>query len=150
MENLEERKQPVVLNPENAFEFNIARGLKELIDDRDMFYHIEVRDDLLSIRKEGYNTSTLESVEYDMSKLIENEILHQKRDAIREAYAYTFGKTGDLKSRFAILQSKMFADSHDGSSHAFYHDRTGKYPEAEIVAPFKEELVNAEKTGMHR
>ncbi len=69
MKNLEGRKELVVLNPENAFEFEIARGLKELIDDRDNFYHIEVRGDLLSIEKQGYNTPTLESVEYDMSQL---------------------------------------------------------------------------------
>ena len=139
MENLEERKQPVVLNPENAFEFDIARGLKELINDRDSFYHIEVRDDLLSIGKQGYNTPTLESVEYDMSQLAENEVLNQKKDAIREAYMYTFAKTGDLAKA-----------THE---HAFYHDRTGKYPEEEIVAAIKAmnpELVNEERIGIYR
>jgi len=150
MENLERRKQPVVLNSENAFEFDIARGLKELIDDMDSFYHIEVRDDLLTIEKQGYNTPSLASVQYDMSQLVKNEVLDQKKDAIREAYMYTFSKTGDLKSRVDALESKMFADSHDGASHAFYHDRTGKYPESEIVAPFREEFVKDEKIGMHR
>lgn len=139
MENLEGKKQPVVLNSENAFEFDIARGLKELNDDRDKFYHIEVRGDLLSIGKQGYNTPTLESVEYDMSQFAENEVLNQKKDAIREAYMYTFVKTGDLKK--------------STNEHAFYHDRTGKYPEEEIVAAIKSmnpDLLKDEKNGMHR
>lgn len=139
MENLESKKEPVVLNPENAFEFDIARGLRELIDDKDNFYHIEVRGDLLTVGKQGYNTPTLESVEYDMSQLAENEVLNQKKDAIREAYMYTFAKTGDLNK--------------SANPHAFYHDRTGKYPEEEIVAAIKKlnpELIKEESTGMHR
>jgi len=150
MENLEEKKQTVILDPETAFEFEVARNLKKFLDDREMFYHIEVLDDLLSIRKEGYNTPPLDSIEFDMSQLIEDDLINHKFEAIREAYAYTFAKTRDLMSRVATLENKPFADSHDGASHAFYHDRTGKYPESEIAATFIKKQVNDENFGMHR
>lgn len=154
MENLESKKEPLVLNPENAFEFDVARGLKELIDDRDSFYHIEVRDNILSIRKEGYNTPALSSVEYDMSQLVKNEYIDQKKDAIRTAYSYTFSKVGDLIPRMTTLKSEMFADTHNGAKHAFYHDRTGEYPEYDIAAAIgftnPDLFKDKENTGMHR
>ncbi|MBR3162128.1 MAG: hypothetical protein IKF19_05300 [Bacilli bacterium] len=125
------------LNPESVFEFTVAGKLKELMDDSDCFYHIEVRDDNLSIEKQGYNTPGLGSVTFDMSQLVENELFNQKLDAIRTAYTYTFSKTGDLQKRVDDVISHSTYGGETPSAHAFYHDRTGKYSEDKIVSLVK-------------
>lgn len=41
--------------------------------------------------------------------------------------------TDDIINRVKTITMNPNADSHWGANHAFYNDRTGKYPEHKIV-----------------
>lgn len=132
MANINKR---VILESEGSFEFEIAKNLKEFIDNSYYFYHIYYLDDILRIEKQGYNTGCLDFREFDLTNLLENELIeNEKKSAIMMAYAYTFQKTKDFISRVSVIKREKVADTHNGSSHAFYHDGTGKYPEYKIVS----------------
>ena len=130
-------KTIISLDSEKPFEYDVVKAINGLIDDKSLFYHIEVTEKGFCIEKQGYNTPALESVEFDTTQLINNEAFQQTRDAIVSAYQYTFAKTGDLESRLSVIDRQPLADTHNGSSHSFYHDRTGKYAESDIVARIK-------------
>ena len=127
---------PIVLDPKKAFEFDVRAGVKNLIkkedgrNDIDAFYHIFVYEDKITIEKQGYNIPTYKMVEFDMSQLSEN----QKFDAVRAAYSSTFFTTHELVSRVSTVMENSLADSHNGASHTFYHDRTAKWRESEIAS----------------
>jgi len=124
----------VKLDPTRAFQFDIVKVIHDLIDNKSDFYHINVTENSIVVEKQGYNTATIQSVTFDTTELVNDEYFTQTADAIFAAYQYTFGKTGDLNSRVGVIRDRSIADSHLGSSHAFYHDRTGKYPEETIVS----------------
>lgn len=130
-------KTIINLDSEKPFEYDVVKAINGLINDKYLFYHIEVTDKGFSIEKQGYNTPAIESIEFDTTQLIDDESLQQTRDAIVSAYQYTFAKTGDLERRLSVIDRQPLADSHIGSSHAFYHDRTGKYGESDIVDRIK-------------
>ena len=71
--------EKIILNGETAFEFEIARGLKELIADSDSFYHINVTENEIAVGRQGYNTPDVETVSFDMSDLQSNEFQDQKK-----------------------------------------------------------------------
>lgn len=123
----------IVLNREDAFEFEIAKGLKELIVDMNSFYHINVTEDEITVGRQGYNTRDIDKVCFDMNNLQSNEVEDQKEAAIVSTYMYTFSKTGDLKKRLSDIYNK----AGDLNMHTFYHDRTGRYPEDLIVNNIK-------------
>lgn len=123
----------IILNGETAFEFEIARGLKELIVDSDSFYHINVTENEIAVGRQGYNTPDVETISFDMSDLQSDDIQDQKKDAIESAYVYTFSKTKDLEKRVSDVENNV----RESDTHAFYHDRTGKYPEELIVSAVK-------------
>lgn len=123
----------IELKSETPFEFVISKALNDFIIDIKDFYWIDVYEDKITVSKQGYNTSTLEKIILETRNLVNNILKKQIRDAIISTYQYTFAKTGDLTSRIEVISTNPDADSHWGASHAFYVDRTGKYPEYMIV-----------------
>ncbi len=144
----------VQLNPYDLYQFELAGTLRNFAMDSGFFYHIYVEGDILTIHKEGYNTPPLESIRFDMSELIENDQINQKRAVIELAYMYIFHKTGDLKNRVDVIEENgSLVDTHEGSQHAFYHDRTGQYPEGIITKNIKRNnpyLFDNRRFGIHK
>ena len=129
MEKTEVEVKRFVLDPKSSFTDVISHVLGLFLDNRSAFYHINVRGDILSLEWQGFNTPPLRIVEFDMSKLEDS----QKKEAIMVVYFDTFSFVGDLENRVTTIQKNWMADSHNGASHAFYHDRTGLWEEHKIA-----------------
>ena len=124
------KKSVIKLDPESIFEMEIAKRIKNFIgEDYDSFYHIFIVADKIIVEKQGYNTPAIDTIEFDTQALVNNELFMQTKDAIVSAYQYTFLKTGSLKEK--MVQSYPYSDLPN--THAFYHDRTCKYPESDII-----------------
>lgn len=123
----------IELKSEKSFEFDIAKALKDFIVDKSNFYWIVVYKDKIVVKEEGYNTPPINLVIFKTNNLVNNFKKKQTRDAIVSIYQYTFMATDDIIKRVKAIMMNPNADLHQGASHAFYNDRTGKYPEHKIV-----------------
>lgn len=142
MENLEKEKNIVLPDQAMGTGYQVYLALKDFVDDKSLFYHIDYTDGKLTVTKEGYNGPELAKVNFDLSNLriVEGPngpFFEPVLEAITAAYTMIFKKTGEFKSRLEAIIKNPNADTHTGAGHAFYHDRTGKYPEHKIV-----ELLN--------
>ena len=146
------KKSIIKLNLDSAFEFEIAKNINKLFEnDNDDFYHIFVNENGIVVEKQGYNTPPTDTVEFDTQALVNNGIFSQTRDAIVEAYQYTFAKTRDLKGSL----TKHNPNAEIPQAHAFYHDKTGNYPESEIIDRIvflaeKEQVVKEPEHESHK
>lgn len=141
----------IELKSERSFEFDIAKALKDFIVDKSNFYHIFVYKDKIVVTEEGYNTPPINKVIFKTNNLVNNPLKKQTKDAIVSIYQYTFMATGDIIKRVKTIMMNPDADSHEGASHAFYNDGTGKYPEHKIVKRIvmlnnKDEIQNDKST----